>query len=576
MNDALRYLLWHSARNRLRGQVARLKRPRYLLAVLAGGLYFGTLLFNSQMPSPISGSTSSPFGQLIYTTILFVTIASGWVLGSDRPALVFSEAEVQLLFPAPLSRAALVRYKVAQAQIIVLFSVLIWVIILRRGGMMLPFWMRAISLWVILSTMYLHRVGASLVRTSAVSHGSRGMRSNLIPIAVVLTAVAIVGWTIVRAIPSVRAAMLVGEGGDALARLAQTQPLAAILFPFRLLVAPLFADNAKHWLYAILPAFALMALHYPWVTHTDAAFEEAVADAAAKRARITAASRNPRRRQLAVAEGAPPKPWFLLAPVGHPAVAIVWKNVLAYTRALRLTTLAILIVGIAAIGFAVYSQVGDWSELASIGEALCAIPIVMLVILGPGFVRSDLRQDLLQLDQLRSYPLRGSTIVAAEIASTTVILTGIQYLLLAIAASLASFDSHPPVPIAPAVLIAIVALPTLNAISLTVANGAALLFPGWVRLGDGRAAGIEAMGQNVLAVFVSLITTFLAMLLPLIVSAFLASGLSVLVSRPLDIWAFVFTAPVGALLALAELWLVIKWLGRVFARTDLAQIEPPG
>ena len=29
MNDALRYLLLHSARNRLRGQVARLKRPRY-------------------------------------------------------------------------------------------------------------------------------------------------------------------------------------------------------------------------------------------------------------------------------------------------------------------------------------------------------------------------------------------------------------------------------------------------------------------------------------------------------------------------------------------------------------------
>jgi hypothetical protein len=23
------------------------------------------------------------------------------------------------------------------------------------------------------------------------------------------------------------------------------------------------------------------------------------------------------------------------------------------------------------------------------------------------------------------------------------------------------------------------------------------------------------------------------------------------------------------------LWLVVRWLGRVFARTDLAQIEPP-
>ncbi|HEY2896252.1 MAG TPA: putative ABC exporter domain-containing protein, partial [Gemmatimonadaceae bacterium] len=183
MNDALRYLLWHSARNRMRGQVARLKRPRYLLAVLAGGLYFGTLLFNSRMPSPLTGSTSSTIGQVIYTAIIFVTVASGWVFGSDRPALAFTEAEVQLLFPAPLSRSALVRYKVAQAQIVVLFSVIIWVVLLRRGGAALPFWMRAISLWIILSTLYLHRVGASLVRTSAVAHGRRGVRTNAIPIA---------------------------------------------------------------------------------------------------------------------------------------------------------------------------------------------------------------------------------------------------------------------------------------------------------------------------------------------------------------------------------------------------------
>ena len=576
MNDALRYLLWHSARNRLRGQIARLKRPRYLLAVLAGALYFGTLLFNSQMPSPLSGSTSSALGQLIYTAVIFVTIASGWVLGSDRPALVFSEAEVQLLFPAPLTRAALVRYKVAQAQIVVLFSVLVWVILLRRGGTTLPFWMRAISLWIILSTMYLHRVGASLVRTSAVSHGSRGVRRNLIPIVVVATTVLIVGWTVVRAIPSVRAAMLLGEGGEALARLTTSQPLAAILFPFHLLVAPLFADSSRHWLVAVLPAFALMALHYPWVTHTDAAFEEAVADAAAKRARAMAATRNPRRRSVAIAEGAVPKPWFALAPTGHPAIAIIWKNVLAYTRALRLTTLALLVCGVLVIGTAVYSEVGDWSELASIGEMLCAIPLIMLVILGPGFVRADLRQDLLQLDQLRSYPLRGSTIVAAEIASTAVILTAMQYLLLALAASLASFDSHAPVPIAPAVLIALVALPTLNAISLTVANGAALLFPGWVRLGDGRAAGIEAMGQNVLAILVSLIVTLLAMFLPLVVATLVASGVSAAASRSLNAWAFVPAAPIGALVAFGELWLVIKWLGRAFARTDLAQIEPPG
>ncbi|HEV7706329.1 MAG TPA: putative ABC exporter domain-containing protein [Gemmatimonadaceae bacterium] len=575
MNDALRYLLWHSARNRLRGQVARLKRPRYLLAVLAGGLYFGTLLFNSQMPSPLAGSTSSQIGQLIYTALIFVTIASGWVLGSDRPALVFSEAEVQLLFPAPLTRAALVRYKVAQAQVVVLFSVIIWVVLLRRGGTGLPFWMRAISLWIILSTLYLHRVGASLVRTSAVSHGTRGMRNNAIPIAIVTAAIAAVGWTIVRAIPTIRGAMQLGDGAQALQQLSSSQPLAAILFPFRLLVAPLFADSSSHWLLAILPAFALMVAHYPWVTRTDAAFEEAVADAAAKRARAIAATRDARRRPVATAEGAVPRPWFRLAPTGHPAVAIVWKNVLAYTRALRLTTLAILVCGVAVIGTAVYSEVGDWNDLAQVGEVLCAIPIVMLVILGPGFVRVDLRQDLLQLDQLRSYPLRGSTIVAAEIASTTMILTAMQYLLLAFAAFLASFDAHAPVPVAPAVLIALVTLPTLNAISLTVANGAALLFPGWVRLGDGRAAGIEAMGQNVLAIFVSLIITLVAMILPLLAMAAVAGLVSAVTSHAMNVWSFVPAAPVGAVVVAGELSLVLKWLGRVFARTDLAQIEPP-
>jgi ABC-2 type transport system permease protein len=576
VNDALRYLLWHSALNRLRGQIARLKRPRYLLAVLAGGLYFGTLLFNSRMPSPLAGSTSSTIGQLIYTAVIFATIASGWVFGSDRPALVFSEAEVQLLFPAPLSRAALVRYKVAQAQIVVLFSVIIWVVLLRRGGTGLPFWMRAISLWIILSTLYLHRVGASLVRTSAVAHGRRGMRTNAIPIAIVSAVVLVVGITVVRAVPAVRAAMRLGSGGEALQQLVTSQPLAAILFPFRLLVAPLFADSSTHWLLAILPALALMVVHYPWVTHTDAAFEEAVADAAAKRARAIAATRDTRRRPVVIAEGAVPRSWFALAPTGHPAMAIIWKNVLAYTRTLRLTTLALLVCGIVVIGTAVYSEVGDWSDLAQIGEVLCAIPIVMLVVLGPGFVRADLRQDLLQLDQLRSYPLRGSTIVAAEIASTTIILTAMQYVLLAFAAVLSSFDAHPPVPIAPAVLIALVLLPTLNAIALTVANGAALLFPGWVRLGDGRAAGIEAMGQNVLAIFVSLIITFLALILPLFVATIVASGLTALSSHSIGVWQFVPATPVGALVALGELWLAIKWLGRVFARTDLAQIEPPG
>ena len=38
----------------------------------------------------------------------------------------------------------------------------------------------------------------------------------------------------------------------------------------------------------------------------------------------------------------------------------------------------------------------------------------------------------------------------------------------------------------------------------------------------------------------------------------------------------VAAAPIAALIAFGELWLVVKWLGGIFVRTDLAQIEPPG
>jgi hypothetical protein len=54
-----------------------------------------------------------------------------------------------------------------------------------------------------------------------------------------------------------------------------------------------------------------------------------------------------------------------------------------------------------------------------------------------------------------------------------------------------------------------------------------------------------------------------------------ASGVSAISSHALSVWAFVPAAPVAALVAFGELWLVIRWLGRVFARTDLSQIDPP-
>jgi hypothetical protein len=103
----------------------------------------------------------------------------------------------------------------------------------------------------------------------------------------------------------------------------------------------------------------------------------------------------------------------------------------------------------------------------------------------------------------------------------------------------------------------------VNAAGLTIQNAAALLFPGWVRLGAG-SRGVEAMGQSILSVGASVVV--LAVLLA--VPAGLAAGLVWLLRGSWSVWTFVPAALLGTLIVAAELVPVLGWLGRLFERTE--------
>jgi hypothetical protein len=96
-----------------------------------------------------------------------------------------------------------------------------------------------------------------------------------------------------------------------------------------------------------------------------------------------------------------------------------------------------------------------------------------------------------------------------------------------------------------------------------VQNAAALLFPGWVRLGAG-SRGVEAMGQSILSVGASV--TVLAVLLA--VPAALGAGVVYLLRGTWSVWTFVPAALLGTLVVGAELMPVLTWLGGVFERTE--------
>lgn len=571
MKPALLWLVVRSTRNRLARRLARLREPRYALAMVVGLAYFWFIFLRPGRPTPLTGTAPGGGTHLAYAFMIALLVASWWLVGADRVALTFSPAEVTLLFPAPVSRRELVQLKLLQAQAFVLVSTVIWALLLGRDTGSV--WLRAVGLWVFFSTLYLHRLAASLVRATAAEHGGAGVRRQRWALAVFGIAAAVVLWSVVRALPALQAAVPRHALGDALGELLRTPPLSVVLVPFQLLLAPVFAATTGEWVRAIGPAVLLMVAHYPWVLRSDLAFEESAAEAAAKRAaalanapsrgvRVRAPRRGVLRGRLA----------FPLPPTGRPAVAIVWKNAIALARTIPVTTvIGVMITAVLVVVMAFAIMPPGWSAPGVIGTA-CLIFAGVLVIMGPLWVRNDLRFDLLRLEMLRSYPLRGRSIVRAEIAASVATLSAAQVVLL-----LAGYLLVPPGAYVGSTLgdrtallvAALVVLPVLNAAGLAIQNAATLLFPAWTRLGIMRAGGIEAMGQSI----VTTLGTLIVLLAVLAIPALVGGVLAVLGVGAVGFWGAVPGAVICAAGVLVELWALTAWLGRVFERTEPSVLD---
>jgi hypothetical protein len=555
---ALRYLLTRSLVNRARVQLQRVRSPRYAIALVAAALYFWSLTIRGGVgrAGPAEVQRILP---MVYEVLLAALTIGIWIFGPAEPALIFSGAEVQLLFPAPVSRRALINYKLAQSQITILFSALIWQLLLSRSSASIPL-LHLVALWTLFTTLYLHRVGASFVRVDASQGGRAGVRKHLVSIAVVSLAVLAVVWAILADIPVLAAGLTDGTFGDRLVALRADPSISVVLWPIHALIAPVFARTAAAWLATIGWAVVLLLGTYLWVVRTGVAFEEA----AVRKSERLAAQRAARRTRGSFALKAS-RPWFGLAPTGRPAVAIAWKNIVAFQRLLPITrvTLIVLFVVVVVAGSTPGMHLG-WEVFRFAALGLAA----MLTFLGPLYVRTDLHQDMLMLSLLRSYPLSGFSIVAAEIGGTLAVLTVMQVLLLLIGSS-ALVQSAGAARILPLAVAAVFAIPAITALRVVVANAWVVLLPGWVHLGAGRPAGIEALGQNLVSILGSMIAHLLLLIVPA-VAAFLTEWLF---AGELGHWAYVPAAMVGAFFAVVELWGIVGWLGQVLMRTDPSEVE---
>jgi hypothetical protein len=565
MIGAVLYLTGCSIRNRWLRAARRLRQPRYLLALALGLAYLWFALF-SQRQRATFGMAAVTDGFATVVALLLVALAvKWWVLGTDHLALAFSPAEIQFLFPAPVTRRGLIHYKLLRIQTALLINTLLWTVLLRRGAGQGGPVLRALALWTLFSTLYLHRLGASLTRLALEQHGWSGVRRRVLTLSAlgaVTTALLVGFW---QHWPSIESAWRedLGELLFSLRGTIETPPISWALWPFLALVRPITARSPWEWAHAIVPAVGLMLAHYAWVVRSDTAFEEAALAASRARLRLLA--------RMRARSGAAPVPSagslrtvLPLAPAGWPASAIVWKNLTGELRGASTWKIVIATLGLVVV--VALSTAGSGGAIAMLIAMLALAWVAMLVLIGPQWVRNDLRRDLAKADILRGYPLSGTALVSAEVFSSTILLSAIEMVLLLVAylALLSSEPTYLDLASRTGILAALaLILPAVNLIALGIQNAGALLYPSWVRL-DTRPGGIEALGQNLLTMIASVLLLTLALAGPLLL------GGSVVYFLEARLAGWVWPASVGLFVGgvLLEGWLLLDWLGTVFEKFD--------
>lgn len=567
MIAAALYLTRRSFANSLRTRLGRLRQPKYVAAFAAGVLYLWLMFLRPGSPMGAVGTLDEGVRETVAVLFETLILVLNWALSTSETPFPFTLAETQFLFTAPLTRRQVLLFKIFRSQVALALSALVTVFLFRGGQWNFATLIHAVGLWVGYAILNLNSAGMGLLRLSLAQHGVAGVRRRLGTLAVLAAIGGALWWVARGEIPVVARAFGLGfhSGLEALSRALHQGPGAVLSWPLRAVVGPLLARTPGELLRALPAALLVLALHVWWVVGSSLAFEESATEAAVRTARRIAAlrrgrgwtePRTGRRRPLVSAP---------LRLAGSPAGAIVWKNRIGIRREFTLRSLAI--VGVAT-ATGVFFLRGARLSTADLLGGFLMFGAGMVTLLGPLALRFDLRRDLELLDVLKTYPVRGRTVVLGETGALVLVLALVAGAL-ATGAFLLTLPnpSLPPVGDRLAILVGLLAgIPAILAVFVLVQNAAVLIFPAWVAVGPQRAVGLEATGQRLLTTVGSLLALVVA-LLPAAVLFAVAMWLAGVsgVSGP---WSVAVGAMAGSATVGGECWLAVQVLGGVFDRMD--------
>jgi hypothetical protein len=577
VTGAFLFLTLRSFKNRSVSMIRRLKRPRYLLFAVVGGGYFYAVAGRHW----VSGVRLASRGDLpALPPGLLEVAAAVLILGSIVVALcgappisplAYTEAEIQHLFTAPVSRRSLIRWKLMKGQVGVLFSVLIFTLFsgphLARGGRSIFF----AGAWIVFATMQFYLAGIRMALHALKLRGvgwGRRVLVVLLATGAAVTAPVLWAWNGIGPPPAdlASAGQTLAAFGRYVEQLTGSGPAWILLYPGRLLVRPALASGPIRFLLDLAPACALLLVGYLWVMRSGVALEEGAVEAARRLAEARSAAGGRLRRPRRIHATPPP---FKLSPTGRPETALLWKNLIAAFRNVGGFKRLAWMIGAPFALLVIFLRVTRTEAASAVVGGICGVFAGVLLIVGPSILRIDFRQELSHMDALRSYPLRGRNLLVGTLLAPVLLLTVIEWMLLVAFAVLAGGVAGDVLSwgLAPAVIAltgAILAVPMTWVASL-VHNAGLLLMPAWVSLGPSRTSGVERIGQGI----------FTAMGLILVMALSLAPAALIFAVSWLLCSSFIGGAaslPVSALPAAAalamECWVGVELLGAYLDRFD--------
>ncbi len=586
--NALGYLVTRSFVNGIIFRLRRLRQPKYLLGAILGAayfyFYFGKILGGSRSPFTARGAPGGLFGPDVAAAILFIaTIVLSWILPASRAALAFTEAEIAFLFPAPIRRRTLVIMRLVKSQAALLFFSAFMTLITGRFHLGAEAWLRVGGWWIIMNTLNLHRIGASFALQRLRERGMTDWKRRAVVMLALGVLAALVEYTR-RSLPVPPGLAATAQSGGAdlisyLSHVLHTGPLPYVLAPFRLVVLPNFAHDAATFLHALLPAIAIMALHFIWVVRADVSFEDASIEAAKKRAAFLAArGRGELRAQDRSAKAR--TPMWRLRPTGFAPIAFVWKSLLKSggRRTLSRWAFFFIALGAGALALRIASERHPGGLPPSLFWVAAGIGIGCYIALLVSFIMigqhsaAQLRQGIAAMDLLKTYPIPGWQIALGELTAPVALGTLMQWCALGIGLLLMSATTSAALVIPPLLYYAIAGLalllPAFTLASAILPSAGALLFPGWFRPQDNSGPGLENTGLRLMLGIGQLLAVAVA-LIPVVFFGALAWFAAGKFTAILE-WRALAAGGTGILILAMEAGLGIAWLGSLYDKFDVS------